>query len=134
MRTCVHKSYGLNRMWGCVCVVDVPYCVLRPSHNKQSFADFDEYKRLLKEIAVHMDAYTTLIAAVVAPDGDGRPLLGDNVNLRQMWCGCHTQARARACTQGEVWLCGEPAVCRAFACRSVLALATYEHKNRATMW
>jgi hypothetical protein len=74
-------------MWGCVCVVDVPYCVLRPSHNKQSFADFDEYKRLLKEIAVHMDAYTTLIAAVVAPDGDGRLLPGDNVNLRQMWCG-----------------------------------------------
>lgn len=42
---------------GLVGVVDVPYLVLEPTHNKQDFADQKEYKHLLKSMADHMMQY-----------------------------------------------------------------------------
>lgn len=42
---------------GVVGVVDVPYLVLEPTHNKQDFADHKEYKHLLKSMADHMLQY-----------------------------------------------------------------------------
>lgn len=42
---------------GLVGIVDVPYLVLEPTHNKQDFADQKEYKHLLKSMSDHMLQY-----------------------------------------------------------------------------
>lgn len=38
-------------------VVDVPYLVLEPTHNKQDFADAKEYRHLLKSMGDHLAQY-----------------------------------------------------------------------------
>ena len=38
-------------------VVDVPYLVLEPTHNKQDFADSKEYRHLQKAFGEHMVQY-----------------------------------------------------------------------------
>ncbi|XP_018410992.1 PREDICTED: MORC family CW-type zinc finger protein 2 [Nanorana parkeri] len=47
---------------GVVGVVDVPYLVLEPTHNKQDFADAKEYKHLLKSMGEHLAQYWKDIA------------------------------------------------------------------------
>ncbi|XP_056009160.1 ATPase MORC2-like [Ostrea edulis] len=42
---------------GVVGVVDIPYLVLEPTHNKQDFADAKEYRHLLKAMGEHMVQY-----------------------------------------------------------------------------
>ncbi|XP_063715297.1 ATPase MORC2A-like isoform X2 [Symsagittifera roscoffensis] len=42
---------------GIVGIVDVPYIVLQPAHNKQDFADGKEYRHLLKVMGEHMADY-----------------------------------------------------------------------------
>ena len=42
---------------GVVGVVDVPYLVLEPTHNKQDFADAKEYRHLQKAMGEHMVQY-----------------------------------------------------------------------------
>lgn len=42
---------------GVVGVVDVPYLVLEPTHNKQDFADAKEYRHLLKAMGDHLAHY-----------------------------------------------------------------------------
>ncbi|XP_064153708.1 ATPase MORC2 isoform X2 [Anguilla rostrata] len=42
---------------GVVGVVDVPYLVLEPTHNKQDFADAKEYRHLLKAMGEHLIQY-----------------------------------------------------------------------------
>eukprot|EP00795_Rhopilema_esculentum_P007744 gene7744-13577_t len=42
---------------GIIGIVDVPYLVLEPTHNKQDFADAKEYKHLLRSMAEHMLQY-----------------------------------------------------------------------------
>ncbi|XP_009077528.1 PREDICTED: MORC family CW-type zinc finger protein 2 [Acanthisitta chloris] len=42
---------------GVVGVVDVPYLVLEPTHNKQDFADAKEYRQLLKAMGDHLAQY-----------------------------------------------------------------------------
>lgn len=42
---------------GVVGVVDVPYLVLEPTHNKQDFADAKEYRHLLKSMGEHLAQY-----------------------------------------------------------------------------
>ncbi|XP_064652426.1 ATPase MORC2-like isoform X2 [Lineus longissimus] len=42
---------------GVVGIVDVPYLVLEPTHNKQDFADAKEYRHLLKALGEHMVQY-----------------------------------------------------------------------------
>ncbi|NXN09646.1 MORC2 protein, partial [Indicator maculatus] len=42
---------------GVVGVVDVPYLVLEPTHNKQDFADAKEYRHLLKAMGEHLVQY-----------------------------------------------------------------------------
>ncbi|XP_044540824.1 ATPase MORC2-like [Gracilinanus agilis] len=42
---------------GVVGVVDVPYLVLEPTHNKQDFADAKEYRHLLKAMGDHLTQY-----------------------------------------------------------------------------
>uniref|UniRef100_A0A8C5PVI5 MORC family CW-type zinc finger 2 n=1 Tax=Leptobrachium leishanense TaxID=445787 RepID=A0A8C5PVI5_9ANUR len=42
---------------GAVGVVDVPYLVLEPTHNKQDFADAKEYRHLLKAMGDHLAQY-----------------------------------------------------------------------------
>ncbi|XP_036953408.1 ATPase MORC2 isoform X4 [Acanthopagrus latus] len=42
---------------GVVGVVDVPYLVLEPTHNKQDFADAKEYRHLLKSMGEHLVQY-----------------------------------------------------------------------------
>ncbi|NWS68902.1 MORC2 protein, partial [Crotophaga sulcirostris] len=42
---------------GVVGVVDVPYLVLEPTHNKQDFADAKEYRHLLKAMGEHLTQY-----------------------------------------------------------------------------
>lgn len=45
----------------CLCVqtgiVDVPYLVLEPTHNKQDFADAKEYRHLMRAMGEHMVQY-----------------------------------------------------------------------------
>ena len=38
-------------------LVDVPFLVLQPTHNKQDFADSKEYRHLLKVLGSYMDHY-----------------------------------------------------------------------------
>jgi len=38
-------------------VVDVPYLVLEPTHNKQDFADAKEYRHLQQAMGEHMMQY-----------------------------------------------------------------------------
>ena len=38
-------------------IVDVPYLVLEPTHNKQDFADAKEYRHLLRAMGEHMAQY-----------------------------------------------------------------------------
>ncbi len=42
---------------GVVGVVDVPYVVLEPTHNKQDFADAREYRALLKALGDYIEQY-----------------------------------------------------------------------------
>ncbi|XP_042562791.1 ATPase MORC2 [Clupea harengus] len=42
---------------GVVGVVDVPYLVLEPTHNKQDFADAKEYRQLLRAMGEHLAQY-----------------------------------------------------------------------------
>ncbi|KAM7540398.1 hypothetical protein Aperf_G00000029125 [Anoplocephala perfoliata] len=42
---------------GVVGVVDVPYMVLEPTHNKQDFADAKEYRQLMRAMADHLMQY-----------------------------------------------------------------------------
>ena len=42
---------------GVVGIVDVPYLVLEPTHNKQDFADAKEYRHLQKAMGEHMVQY-----------------------------------------------------------------------------
>lgn len=41
----------------CEGVVDVPYLVLEPTHNKQDFADAKEYRHLQQAMGEHMLQY-----------------------------------------------------------------------------
>lgn len=43
-------------------IVDVPYLVLEPTHNKQDFADGKEYRHLKKAMGEYMTQYWTDIA------------------------------------------------------------------------
>lgn len=47
----------LRACGGVVGVVDVPYLVLEPTHNKQDFADAKEYRHLLKSMGEHLAQY-----------------------------------------------------------------------------
>ena len=42
---------------GVVGIVNVPYYVLEPTHNKQDFADAKEYRHLMKVMGEHMVQY-----------------------------------------------------------------------------
>lgn len=56
---------------GVVGVVDVPYLVLEPTHNKQDFADAKEYRHLLRAMGEHLAQYWKDIAIgnVTRPPG-----------------------------------------------------------------
>ncbi len=54
---------------GVVGVVDVPYSLLEPTHNKQAFADHREYMLLQKALNDHLEQYWKDIALFAAPDG-----------------------------------------------------------------
>ncbi|ERE74155.1 MORC family CW-type zinc finger protein 2B-like protein [Cricetulus griseus] len=47
---------------GVVGVIDVPYLVLEPTHNKQDFADAKEYRHLLRALGEHLAQYWKDIA------------------------------------------------------------------------
>ncbi|XP_036026794.1 ATPase MORC2B-like [Onychomys torridus] len=47
---------------GVVGVIDVPYLVLEPTHNKQDFADAKEYRHLLRAMGEHLAQYWKDIA------------------------------------------------------------------------
>lgn len=49
---CVCRACG-----GVVGVVDVPYLVLEPTHNKQDFADAKEYRHLLRAMGEYLAQY-----------------------------------------------------------------------------
>lgn len=51
------QTEGDVKCAGIVGVVDVPYLVLEPTHNKQDFADQKEFKHLLKSMGEHMLQY-----------------------------------------------------------------------------
>lgn len=53
----VTVSSSARACGGVVGVVDVPYLVLEPTHNKQDFADAKEYRYLLKAMGEHLAQY-----------------------------------------------------------------------------
>lgn len=55
-------------------VVDVPYLVLEPTHNKQDFADAKEYRHLLRAMGEHLAQYWKDIAI-----GNGPMLLASTL-------------------------------------------------------
>ncbi|XP_065196359.1 ATPase MORC2A-like isoform X2 [Sycon ciliatum] len=48
------QALGARDMNGIIGLVNVPYLVLEPTHNKQDFADAKEYRLLLKALADHL--------------------------------------------------------------------------------
>ena len=46
-----------NEFAGIVGLVNVPYLVLEPTHNKQHFADSQEQKQLINALGEHMEQY-----------------------------------------------------------------------------
>jgi hypothetical protein len=46
-----------NEYRGIVGIVNVPYLVLEPTHNKQQFADSSEHKKLVDALSEHMEQY-----------------------------------------------------------------------------
>lgn len=52
-----NPSVHFRACGGVVGVVDVPYLVLEPTHNKQDFADAKEYRHLLKSMGEHLAQY-----------------------------------------------------------------------------
>lgn len=54
---------------GVVGIVDIPYSVLEPTHNKQSFENKREYMGLLKAMNEHMEQYWTDLGIGNSPSG-----------------------------------------------------------------
>ena len=54
--TSLQKNYE-SKHRGIVGVVNIPYNVLEPTHNKQSFVEPQERKALIKSLTEHMDQY-----------------------------------------------------------------------------
>lgn len=48
---------GGVKCYGIIGVVDVPYLVLEPTHNKQDFADGKEFKQLQRALGEHLEQY-----------------------------------------------------------------------------
>ncbi|KAM5235487.1 ATPase MORC2-like [Ctenodactylus gundi] len=58
----MYEKVGPQREGNMVCkgvvgVVDIPYLVLEPTHNKQDFADSKEYQHLMKAMGEHLAQY-----------------------------------------------------------------------------
>ncbi|GAA48952.1 MORC family CW-type zinc finger protein 2, partial [Clonorchis sinensis] len=53
---------------GVVGIVDVPYMVLEPTHNKQDFADAKEYRMLMRAMADHLMQYWDDLSIDKEPD------------------------------------------------------------------
>ncbi|KAH8872609.1 ATPase MORC2 [Schistosoma japonicum] len=53
---------------GVVGIVDVPYMVLEPTHNKQDFADAKEYRQLMRAMADHLMQYWDDLGIDKEPD------------------------------------------------------------------
>ena len=52
------KNDGKEKLYrGIVGIVDVPYFVAKPTHNKQNFADQKEFNSLVKNLSEHMESY-----------------------------------------------------------------------------
>ena len=65
------KNYKNNKNYkGIVGIVNVPYLVLEPTHNKQAFADNKEQQMLLAAIGEHMEQYFKDLNEVVAINDD----------------------------------------------------------------
>ncbi|WAR03844.1 MORC1-like protein [Mya arenaria] len=72
---------------GVVGIVNVPYYVLEPTHNKQDFADAKEYRHLLKAMGEHMVQYWKdlnigRVLAMLASDGKTFHLMIQNKCLK----------------------------------------------------
>lgn len=69
-------------------MVDVPYLVLEPTHNKQDFADAKEYRHLLKAMGEHLAQYWKDVAigseASQLPESGRRNLLAEGQPKVQM--------------------------------------------------
>lgn len=51
------RCFDCRHLWGVVCVVDVPFGVMSPTHNKQDFHDRDELRLLRNSINDHFEQY-----------------------------------------------------------------------------
>lgn len=51
------QKEGGVKCYGIIGVVDVPYLVLEPTHNKQDFADGKEFKQLQRALGEHLEQY-----------------------------------------------------------------------------
>lgn len=60
---------GTKKCCGVVGVVDIPFVVLEPTHNKQDFADSREYRQLLRAMGEHMDQYWRDLNLAAQPGG-----------------------------------------------------------------
>ena len=75
--TTLSSSISCRACGGVVGVVDVPYLVLEPTHNKQDFADAKEYRHLLRAMGEHLAQYWKDIAignAALLPASRGSSL------------------------------------------------------------
>ncbi|XP_032242362.2 ATPase MORC2A isoform X2 [Nematostella vectensis] len=51
------QTEGGIKGYGVIGIVDIPYLVLEPTHNKQDFADHKEFKSLTRALGEHLDHY-----------------------------------------------------------------------------
>lgn len=82
----VPPSVSCRACGGVVGVVDVPYLVLEPTHNKQDFADAKEYRHLLRAMGEHLAQYWKDIAIGSAaprrpPPAGALPIRGPDASL-----------------------------------------------------
>jgi hypothetical protein len=81
---------------GIVGIVDVPFLILEPTHNKQSFADMNEHKILLQALSEHMEHYEKELAFLTQdfwpklgyPTGNFPPALPDEEKKKYRFQKC----------------------------------------------
>jgi hypothetical protein len=95
---------------GIVGIVDVPFLILEPTHNKQSFADMNEHKTLLQALSEHMEHYEKGLnffrqdfwPALGYPTGNFPPALPDEEKKKYRFQKCPPCIQCDRCLKWRI--------------------------------
>ncbi|KAK3751817.1 hypothetical protein QZH41_013271, partial [Actinostola sp. cb2023] len=89
------QTEGGVQGYGVMGVVNVPYLVLEPTHNKQDFADGKEYKALTKALGEHLDDYWKNCPI-------GKPIVSSVIYIERLFVFAKALALSFTAKQGAV--------------------------------